>query len=397
MGARIREPAARPSARIAKGLAVASAWALPMLPAVRINLDAAAGQGTAWTTFAIASIAFAAVCVEICVTSAESRHYGRIALYGSLGLLFTGLNVLNAIGNAATHSDHSRDDRSSQIERKQRLARMREQWSQGRKAQFDIAGDATPDAIEGEVQAAKAADAKRWNATEGCDIAKVSAGPTRTFCEAIHKLAAAKKREELDARIAEIDRDDGGTAPASVDPFADNIAHFIGMLGYAVDTNGKVLISVSRDWGKAVGVELLAAFGPAALLLLFARKPERPTLPAALPKAAAKKQQPAISEKSKREASPLETIAPVSGDDPDMLAFIARRLERCDGVSMKAGDLFKLWEEDCSETGISAGSQKAFSPRIRKFFEHDPNNGRPRYRNVQRKSAQPAIRMVVSN
>jgi DDE domain len=40
---------------------------------------------------------------------------------------------------------------------------------------------------------------------------------------------------------------------------------------------------------------------------------------------------------------------------------------------------------------------QAFSPRVRKFFEHDPNNGRPRYRNVQRKTAAPAIRMVVSN
>ena len=56
-----------------------------------------------------------------------------------------------------------------------------------------------------------------------------------------------------------------------------------------------------------------------------------------------------------------------------------------------------LWEEDCADTGITPGSQKAFSPRVRKFFEHDPNNGRPRYRNAQRKTAAPAIRMVVSN
>jgi hypothetical protein len=53
--------------------------------------------------------------------------------------------------------------------------------------------------------------------------------------------------------------------------------------------------------------------------------------------------------------------------------------------------------EDCAELGIDAGSQKSFSVRVRKFFEHDPNHGRPRYKNVQRKTEQPAIRMVVSN
>ncbi len=44
----------------------------------------------------------------------------------------------------------------------------------------------------------------------------------------------------------------------------------LGMLGYEVSEAGKPLIASIRDWAKALGVELLAGFGPAGLLLMFA-------------------------------------------------------------------------------------------------------------------------------
>jgi hypothetical protein len=72
-------------------------------------------------------------------------------------------------------------------------------------------------------------------------------------------------------------------------------------------------------------------------------------------------------------------------------------LERCEDALTKAGELFELWREDCTGSCAAPGSQKASSVRVRCFFEHDANNGRPRWRNVQRKAAEPAIRMVVSN
>lgn len=46
------------------------------------------------------------------------------------------------------------------------------------------------------------------------------------------------------------------------------MADAIGMLGYKIDDRGKLLISRIRDWGKALGVELLAGFGPTGLLQL---------------------------------------------------------------------------------------------------------------------------------
>src|SRR5258708_20863566 len=70
--------------------------------------------------------------------------------------------------------------------------------------------------------------------------------------------------------------------------------------------------------------------------------------------------------------TPACDVARAVGDDAAMIAFIARRLERCDGSTMKAGDLFQLWGEDCAELGIDAGSQKSFSVRVRKFFQTDP-------------------------
>jgi hypothetical protein len=368
-----------------------------MIPAIRINLDAAAGQGAAWTSFAIGSIIFAAVGVEIAIGSLERGRYLRSILYAVLSLLFIILNILNAIGNAAAHSDHSREDRSSPIERKQRLERMREQTSQARQAQFAVAGDATPESIEAELQARKAGEAKRWNATEGCKVEKISAGPTRELCAEIAKLeakaAAAKKRDELDAKLTKLNEEDAGAAPLSTDPFADNIGRFFVMFGYQPSEDGKKLIAAARDWGKAIGVELLASFGPAALLILLAGgshagsqtpKPQK-----------AKQAAPREAPVSTQMAPPAPDIA--SSDDPEMLAFIARRLERCEGAIMKAGELFELWREDCSGTDIAPGSQKAFSVRLRRFFKHDANNGRPRYLDVQRKTAQAAIRMVVSN
>jgi hypothetical protein len=64
---------------------------------------------------------------------------------------------------------------------------------------------------------------------------------------------------------------------------------------------------------------------------------------------------------------------------------------------MEAGDLFQIWQSDSTNNGIASESQKAFSVRIRRFFTHDPNRGRPRYLNVRPRTAQPANRMVVSN
>jgi hypothetical protein len=398
-------------ATIAATMAKAAICLLPIIPAVRVNLDAAAGQGEAWTIFAIGSVMAGAVFIELCL---EGRGFVRTALFAALATFFVALNVLNAIGNAASHSDVARDVASSQAERKGRIVARRFELSQGRKEQVAIAGAATPESVEAEIQAAKAADAKRWNATDGCDLAKITAGPTRTFCASLAELekkrAAAVRRDQIDADLAKIDAQDVEAPPAAVDSYVANMGRFIGLLGYEVNDRAKELIAASRDWLKGVGVELLAAFGPAALLALLSRPaghqhqaPQPQPQPQRKPEKAAKAKALPIVAETPENASATVAIVATSQDDAAMDAFVGRRLETVQGEFITAAALFKTWQADCAEHGLEPGSQKAFSQRIQKRVGYDRNNGRPRYCHVRLKpvhvkaAEHPALRLAVNN
>ncbi len=392
---------ARMAARIALGCTGAVCWTAPLVPAVWINLDAAQSQGSTWAVFAIASVVFGAVCVENAI---ECRGVFKRALFAILATFFLCLNVFNALGNAAAHSEHGREDRTSQIRAHARIEKLSSQWSQARKEQAAIAGDATPDSIEAEVQAAKATDAQRWKATDGCNVEKITAGPTKTFCANLAQLAAKKaaaiKRDDLDTKLATLDGKDTGGVPESADPFADNVARMLGLLGYTVSDDGKVLIASLRDWGKAVGVELLAGFGPSALLLILGRiggqhggepVPVSETQRKAPVPAKAKIQAPApVPEAMSQEPAPA-----ILGNDTEIDAFIARHLEFIAGEHIPAGQLFKAWQDDCTEHGREAGRAKGFLNRIRKRVSHEPNSGRPRYVGVRfRLTDAPSLRVV---
>ncbi len=380
-------------ATIGATIAKAGICILPIFPAVRVNLDGAAGQGEAWTIFAIGSVMAGAVFIELCL---EGRGLARSALFALLAVFFVSLNVLNAIGNAASHSDVSRDVASSQIEKKGRIVARRSELSQGRKEQAAIAGAATPESVEAEIQAAKAADAKRWNATDGCDLAKITAGPTRQFCSGLAELekkrAAAVRRDQIDADLAKIDAQDVEAPPSAVDSYVANLARFLGMLGYTVNDQAKELIAASRDWLKGIGVELLAAFGPAALLALLSR----PSLPVGQAPQAAPQAHRKPVEATKAKPLPIvapivasacaatpETVATSQNDDPAMTAFIGRRLETVQGEFIAATALYSAWKADCVAHGVEPGSQKAFSQRVQKRIGYDRNSGRPKYCHVR--------------
>jgi hypothetical protein len=347
-------------------------------------------------------VVFGAVCVENAI---ECRGVFKRTLFAILATFFLCLNVFNALGNAAAHSEHGREDRTSQIRAHARIEQLSSQWSQARKEQAAIAGSATPDSIEAEIQATKATDAPRWKSTEGCNPDKITAGPSRTFCANLAQLAAKKaaaiKRDELDAKLAGLDGKDAGGVPESADPFADNVARMLGLLGYTVSDDGKVLIASLRDWGKAVGVELLAGFGPSALLLILLRiagqrgsEPEpAPEVQRKAPATARAKPQALLA--PELETAPQESAPVILGIDAEVDAFIVRRLEFVAGENIPAGQLFKAWQDDCAEHGREAGSAKGFSNRIRKRVTHEPNSGRPRYVGVRFKlSDAPALRIV---
>jgi hypothetical protein len=147
-------------------IAAATICVLPIIPAVRVNLEGAAGQGMAWTTFAIGSVLAGAVFMELAL---EGRGVLRSALFGLLAAFFVSLNVLNAIGNAASQSDLSRDVASSQAEKVRRLAEKRSQMVAARVEMVAIAGNATPESLEAEAKALKAKEARLWGASFQCD------------------------------------------------------------------------------------------------------------------------------------------------------------------------------------------------------------------------------------
>jgi len=396
-------------ATIGATIAKAAICILPLIPAVRVNLDGAAGQGEAWTIFAIGSVLAGAVFIELCL---EGRGFVKTALFAMLATFFVSLNVLNAIGNAASHSDVARDNASSQIEKKSRIVARRSELSQGRKEQVAIAGNTTPESIEAEIRAAKSANSKLWNASFSCDPGWITKDATRKFCSEIAELeakkAAAIKRDEIDRQLADLDARDVEAPPSAIDSYVANIGRFLGLLGYSVDAKAKELIAASRDWLKGVGVELLAAFGPAALLALLSRPaghqhqaPQQQPQPQRKPEKGAKaKVAPIVAETS--ENAPA-TVATSQNDDPATDAFVGRRLETVQGEFITAAALFKAWQADCAEHGIDPGSQKAFSQRIQRRVGYDRNNGRPRYCHVRLKTAHvkaaehPALRLAVNN
>jgi len=249
--------------------------ALPLYPAIRINLDAAQGQGETWAIVGIGFVIFGAVCIEHAIHSLRDKQAFSSALWGTLGAGFLALNLLNAIGNLAAHSDHSRDQNRAKMVAAESLSSQKVALQKARSEQAKVAGEATPESIEAEIKAQKAANAKLWNASFSCDLAWITRDATKALCATIAELeakkAAAVKRDEIDAKLAKLDEKEEtkGEAPSTVDSFADAMADGLSAFGYSVDEKGKLAIVRARDWGKAAGVELLAGFGPTALLLLF--------------------------------------------------------------------------------------------------------------------------------
>jgi len=64
---------------------------------------------------------------------------------------------------------------------------------------------------------------------------------------------------------------------------------------------------------------------------------------------------------------------------------------------MPAGNMWRLWQEDCSRIGIDSGTQQLFGRRMKQWFAHEKNSGCPRYLNVRQKTETAGLRLAVSN
>lgn len=240
----------------------AAAW-VATGPAVYVNIEA---MPMPWTPFAIGSVIFAAVFVFL---AWEKRSFW----YGALSAVFISINLATALGNVATISADTIDGRNSIVQRREAINARRADLNKRRKVQTEIAGEEAAQTIESNLQGIIASDATRWKASEHCNPDKMAQAETRAFCNSLAELqgkkAAATERDKIDAKLSEIDKETIFGGPSATDPYAESLARFLTVFGWKFDDEGKILLSASKDWGKAIGLEAMAAFGPMGLTALF--------------------------------------------------------------------------------------------------------------------------------
>ena len=238
------------------------AW-LAIGPAIYVNVEA---SSRAWMPFAIGSVILAAVFVYL---AWKKRSFW----FGTLAAIFTLINLTTALGNVANITADTVDGRSSVIERKDETKRRRIELNIARKEQVALAGEVAAMTFDGRLQSLIASDATRWTASEHCNPDKITQAATKVFCTDINKVqeqrAAALKRDEIDGKLAEVDKQTVFGGPSAADPYAESLARFLVVFGYQADDRAKELLSSSRDWGRAFGLELMAAFGPTGLTEFF--------------------------------------------------------------------------------------------------------------------------------
>ncbi len=401
------------------GFALAS---VPLYPAIKVNLDAAAGQGETWAIVGIGFVIFCALAVENSLHALRNRQGATAALWGVLGMLFVGLNCLNAIANFAGHSDHTRDENRTRMQVVSGIATQRTELAERRKAQALLAGgEASPESIEAQINAEKASHSSQWKWSQGCDPAQITLDATKKLCSTIAgleaKKAAAMERDKLTTKLEGLEEKAQvqGVAPSTVDSFADSMADGLAAFGYQIDEKAKLAIVRARDWAKSVGVELLAAFGPTAIFGFLASRghapvpmpklqPVRVAVAASKPRRLGSILSGIIATPARAEAAPQPStvVMSESASVPDPIeAFISRRIERCDGAAISADQMRALWEADCKATGADRKTPQLVGRRLSKLLEYDRNNGRPRYMNVRIKAAAASshggLRLAVSN
>jgi hypothetical protein len=428
--------------------------ALPLYPAARINWDAAPKDDMTGAIAGIGIAVFGAICIENARHSWFEKQRGGAAVWGAIGLVLLAISYGNGLSNFSTNSDHSRDLKSSQQTAAKTSSSQRSQLEKRRTAQVAIVAkplqsvrgmqialseEAPVMSIQAEIDETKAAKAGFWRASDGCKPEKLYSPEAKDYCREIADLggkkAAAETRDQIDVDLREIDNKAGrAEVPSSVDPFADAVADFIALLGYDLkdkddakakegkdekakdgsDAKAKLLISRIRDYARALGVEILAFFGPSGILQLLSsrgshqnapapqvqpqpqRKPERPSKATVAP---------IVAEANETAPAAIPVIVATStsqNDDPELDAFYESRLEDVQGSHAPSTPVFKAWEQHCADRGIDPGSQKAFSMRLQKRVSYDRNNGRPRYMHVRLKPVQhqaPAhgLRLAVNN
>lgn len=364
----------RPTVRFATvATFVAPVW---LLPALLINLDWSAGASAAWNVAAAGSIFACAIFVE---ATLRANTPGRALFFVAAAGILMFANLQTAFDNAAHRSSDRSDLRANQIQLAARASSQRSRWSRERDEATRIAGLTPVVVLRADIEHAIAADAPRWRSTRSCQPLETTAAASINFCAQLAtlrgKLAAAEQRDRIDARLAELDqaRLTVEAVPTAADPFAEGVARLLSALGLKIADDAKIALTAGRDFVRSLALELIAALGPSAWLLvtsggsLSARRVKKSPPGDAEEPTAVKRRQAEINDAS---ASPFEQ-------------FRASQLEAIEGETLRAGAAWMLWQAWCSRQGLDPGSQKKFGSSMTRKFAHDRNSNRPRYLNVR--------------
>jgi hypothetical protein len=364
----------RPLLRLTVVCALAGVCAVP---AIMVNLDWKSPGALPWNIASAGMTLAAAVLVEAALT--VPAKLTKI-LFGLVAAGLVAVNVNVALGNLSAHATDTSDGRKAKMVANIANDAARSRALSVRREAATVAGERSADSWQADIQAAIAKDATRWQATNECDPLKITAGQSKTYCAAIadlqSKLAAAKRRDEADAKLTKLDSVAGGDVPSTADPYTDTVE---AIYGAKLSDDAKRAIVARSNAVRALMLEVGAAVVPSAILALFSFF-------------AAAGQAPLQPKPQRVAAQPV--AAPAAIVEHPIHAFIAAHLEDANGSVIRAGDAWQLWQQWCGEKGIETGSQKAFGLKLQSRFAYDRNNGRPQYLNVRAKST---LRIVADN
>lgn len=342
-----------------------------LLPALAINLDWSANGRPDWNIAAALTIAATAVIFEA-VRHAKGRAWLVVLL--TFGALLFLSNVANGFRNAAIRSGDSSDHRRGEIEAAQRAIDQRARLRNGRFETVAIAGERPASDYQAQIDRLKTGDAKRWNATNGCDAnGGITLAESMAFCANLAvlrgKFEAAQTRDQIDNELAALDRRHEGAAPTSADPFADNVAGILNRVGVTAVPES---VRVFFDAVWAMIPELIAAFMPALSLLLIDHY----------------QHQCALHEVTTRLTRSRDKVEGAAAPPVDPFArFVAEMLEPAPGERLAPSEGFRLWQSWCGSNGRDPESQRWLGLRLGRLFPVEERHNRKYYLNVRPRHA----------
>lgn len=340
---------------------VAPLW---MLPALAVNVAWAEGALSPWNVAAVASIAAAAL---FAAAACQANTRLTTLAFAIAATLLTLSNSLTAFTSASHRTNENRDHRQAVIATIERQEQQRSQWSKIRNSAALIVGEKPAATIQAQIDQTIAAHARRWVATDQCDPKSVTARASMAFCGQVAalrgQLAAATRRDALDAQIERQDNEAANLNRPSGEPFVVAIVGLTAAVGLPLSKTVADALPEMRDALRALTLELIAALGPAAWLMLWnARETQLSQSPL------------------KRSAGRTSADAASPSNTQDHIAaFIAARINRDESSAAKAGEVWLAWRAWCAERSLDPGTQKRFGQAIARSFKRDRNGGRPRY------------------